>query len=438
MPYQAGSGLPAENASKLGHLDVLNSKLVQQLCQNFKKPIIPDNCKNLGWEKIPETGTPLRFFYGIDGSLQPVTSEESPYSTISFVKTAMVKIDQQALEIINKDSPHPYELRDLMQKSAMCHATAFPLQNIIFPDMNNYHAIRHILYDSLKDPSPHMRGQIMETLKWLAYQKWGDEKRDLTEFECPHCHSIHTTLPYDAEKGKCNKCHEEIFLSDWLGFHLEMGEDSAPEQIASTYMAVHETLLLMTAIRDNWENSRPELSECLFVKDGPLSVRAQYSKLVGPIRRFLIFAQSQGYPIHVLGQEKSGRFFDHFQFIGKEAPSKSLFIPGDYYIKKQIQQRPIEGAIYGKDTNYGTKIFVKFNDYQKLVLNIPINPPSDENPDPKISDVVGIDRIFKTIPQILTYRHEGGLLPIELAHGIASLSTYPSAKILKMFTESQQ
>ncbi|MFQ3613519.1 MAG: hypothetical protein SNJ68_07370 [Cyanobacteriota bacterium] len=31
--------------------------------------------------------------------------------------------------------------------------------------------------------------------------------------------------------------------------------------------------------------------------------------------------------------------------------------------------------------------------------------------------------------------HEGGLLPVELANGVASLSTYPSARILKMFAE---
>jgi hypothetical protein len=438
MPYQAGGGLPAETASKLGHLDVLRSELIQQLCQNFKKPTVPDTCKNIGWINIPDSGTPLRYYIGIDGSYQTVTSEESPFSKITFVKTAMVKLDQKALDKLNQDTPHPFELRDLMHDSAMYHATAFPLQNISFSDMNNYNAIRHILYDSLKDPSPHMKGQIMETLKWLAYQKWGNEKRELTEFECPHCHSKHTTLPIDAEMGQCNKCHEEIFLSDWLGFHLEMGDDSAPEQIASSYMAVHETLLLMTIIRDYWETNRNEISDCLFIKDGPLSVRAQYSKLVEPIRRFLIRAQSEGYPIHVLGQEKSGRFFDHFQFIGKDVPSKSLFIPGNDYIKRQIQQRPDTVATYGKDTNYGTKIFAKFNDYQKLVLNIPINPPVDVNPDPKSSDVIGIERIFKTIPQLLTYRHDGGLLPIELAHSVASLSTYPSAKILKMFAESQQ
>jgi len=91
------------------------------------------------------------------------------------------------------------------------------------------------------------------------------------------------------------------------------------------------------------------------VKDGPLSIRAQYSKLVKPIRQFLTYSRDQGRPVHILGQEKSGRFFDHFQFIGDEAPDRSLFIPSDSYIKTQIQQRPLEGAEYGFDTNYGVE-----------------------------------------------------------------------------------
>jgi hypothetical protein len=90
------------------------------------------------------------------------------------------------------------------------------------------------------------------------------------------------------------------------------------------------------------------------------------------------------------------------------------------------------GAEYGKDTNYGAKVFVKWSEYHKMVLNIPFG---DFNPNPKLNDLIGYNQIFGTIPKILSNRHEGALLPIELAHGIASLSTYPSAKILKLFVE---
>jgi len=80
-----------------------------------------------------------------------------------------------------------------------------------------------------------------------------------------------------------------------------------------------------------------------------------------------------------------------------------------------------------------SKIFLKWNDYHKMILNIPFG---DFVANPRLDDLIGHQRIFATLPKILSNRHEGALLPIELAHGIASLSTYPSARILKLFAEN--
>jgi hypothetical protein len=68
------------------------------------------------------------------------------------------------------------------------------------------------------------------------------------------------------------------------------------------------------------------------------------------------------------------------------------------------------------------------------VLNI---PTGDYVQNPKSSNLIGAERILATIPKILSSRFEGALLPIELAHGVASLSTYPSARILKIFAEAK-
>ncbi|HMO83415.1 MAG TPA: hypothetical protein PKC18_00695, partial [Lacipirellulaceae bacterium] len=52
---------------------------------------------------------------------------------------------------------------------------------------------------------------------------------------------------------------------------------------------------------------------------------------------------------------------------------------------------------------------------------------------PTPADLIGLDRILATLPTLVSRRFEGGLYPIELANGIASLSSYPSAKILQRF-----
>ncbi|MHA1874815.1 MAG: hypothetical protein ACTSUC_00040, partial [Promethearchaeota archaeon] len=293
--------------------------------------------------------------------------------------------------------------------------------------------IRQVIFDSINDPS--FDGEIMKTLQWLVYRKWGDRERATPLFACPHCEETVASLPFDALESNCPSCGGHLFITDMLGFHLDLLEDLAPNVVASTYMSIHETLLLFSGVRILWESDKEMLKESLFIKDGPLSIRAQYSKLVEPIRQFLAFARDQGYPIHMLGQEKTGRFNDHLELISHSAPQNHLFIPNNQYIKEEIQQRPNTGYPYGKDTNYGAKVFIKLNDYHHMILNIPTGE-FVENPD--FSNLIGINRILSTLPSILSNRFEGALLPIELANGIASLSTYPSAHILKIFIEKSR
>lgn len=432
MPYQGSGKLPAERAGRLGHLDVLKSPLVQQLCESFETSEFVPPSTDTGWKEIPASDDELRLIFGIDGSLQIIVGEIPPHKALAFVKTALLRLDRRAMEAIDRDNPHPYALRDMLDGAAMYHATVFPLRYVVVEGISTYHAVRKVIYESLKDAS--LGGEPMETLKWLAYEKWSDERKDIPPFECPHCHTNHATLPYDTEIAPCPACGGELYVSDMLGFHLEMADDSAPDSIASDYMGIHETLMLFTGIRYFWQSNKEMLKRCLFVKDGPLAIRAQYSKLVNPIRRFLSMARWEGIDICIVGQEKTGTFADHLALIGKDAPSNSIFVPGHEYIRREVQHRPVEGGGYGKDTNYGAKVFYKLDERHTMILNIPTGPYI-QNPQPE--DLIGYQTIFATLPALFSSRFENGLLPIELAHSVASLSTYPSAQILSMFADYQ-
>ena len=431
MPYQQGKRLPGERASRLGHLDVLKSELVTRFCDSFEEIGEAASLPTGAWEDVPTGGEPLPLIFGVDGSLQVIQSETPPHKALAFVKTALLRLDTVALAGIDKKSPHPLALRDLMDGAALYHATVFPLRNIVVPGQSLYDAVRCAIFESLKDAS--LNNEPMETLKWLMYEKWDAKHRSLPLFQCPHCEENVATLPYNAEAGNCPKCKGKLFITAVLGFHLEMGEDSAPDIIASNYMLVHETLLLFTGIRHFWGNSKDTLRDCLFVKDGPLTIRAQYSKMVNPIRNFLAHAKEQGVTVNIVGQEKTGYFVDYLGLVGVSAPVPSLFIPNDSYIKTKIHHRPDRGVAYGYDTNYGAKTFVRLNNYHKMVISI---PTGKFLANPTIDDLIGANRIFPTLATILSSRYESALLPVELANGIASLSTYPSAQILKMFAET--
>jgi len=311
------------------------------------------------------------------------------------------------------------------------------LRHVRIPDKTIYNTVREIIFQSVKDTGLNdaLDGAMMETLKWIAYEKWNPKPKDyLEEFGCPHCHQNVATLPFDNETGNCPNCGGEIFITDLFGLHLNMQEDYAPNQVASDYMSVSETLMIFSPIKYYWENNQDVLKNCLMVKDGPLSLRATLAKLSAPIRRFFKYAKDHGYEIAMIGQEKSGFFFEHLQLIGKNAPSKSIFIPDNSYIRNEIQHSNLMG-VYGSDTNYGAKVFIKLNDYHKMIINIPTGERGEFVESPSISYLIGLDNIISTLPTILSNRFEGALLPVELANGIASLSTYPSAKALELFAE---
>jgi len=301
MPYSVSKRLPGEHASKLGHLEVLRSPLVQQLVQNFEQPDVSVGADRIDWQPMPPRGQQLDLIFGVDGSIQVIEDERPPHKALAFVKTALMRIDQVALSRIDKETPHPFALRDLMSDSALYHATIFPLRHVQVPGLSVYNAVRQIIFESVQDKS--LDREPMETLKWLAYEKWSGVKKQLPAFQCPHCESDQATLPYDTERGTCPRCGAELFITDMMGFHLDMAEEAASDSVATAYMNIHETLLLFTGIRYFWETNSEILKRCLFVKDGPLQIRAQYSKLVNPIRRFLIHALHRGISICIIGQE---------------------------------------------------------------------------------------------------------------------------------------
>lgn len=442
MALQASVNLPHEPASKLGHLNVVQSKWVRSLIDDFEN-IEFDQSEDVTsyWNEFSAFEEPLTHIWATDGSFVSVKSSgPKPHKEVAFVKTALLSVDKYKLDQVDKEYPHPLLLQDIMSESAVFHATVFPLSNVKTSHGNNYDSIRNIIHDSMKIDQ---NGAFYETLKWLSYKKWTSLKSSSPSFSCPHCHNdvIHG-LPYDLDEGTCNTCGGIIFLSDMIGFHLDMDEDTAPEAIASAYMLVMEHLMIFTAVRLLWEHTDTSLvSNTLFIKDGPLTLRSQYSKLIPNIREFLQFAKTIGKPIHIIGQEKSGTFFDHLETIAKHVKPLEIKENLHYsvlthdYVRKEVYRSPDLSTPYGSRTNWGEKVYVKVDPNTHLVLNIPTGNYNPSKDFPISTDLIGLNRILSTISSLISRKYSGALYPIELANGIASMSSYPSAKILQNFID---
>jgi hypothetical protein len=207
-------------------------------------------------------------------------------------------------------------------------------------------------------------------------------------------------------------------------------------------MLVMEHLMLLTAVRLCWEDrDRALLSDTLFIKDGPLTLRSQYWKLVPAIRDFLQFAKDRGRPVHIIGQEKTGTFADHLASIIRFASPKARGEPPAYavlshgYVRREVYRTPDLANPYGFKTNWGEKVYLKLDPGTYLVLNVPTGEYKPDAGFPTVADLIGFDRILATLPGLVSRKYEGALFPIELANGIASMSNYPSAKILERFLE---
>ena len=87
---------------------------------------------------------------------------------------------------------------------------------------------------------------------------------------------------------------------------------------------------------------------------------------------------------------------------------------------------------YADAASDSLKVFVKVDDYHHVVLSVPTGEYKDSE---SSSDFIGLEKILETLPQLISHKHECALVPIELANGVASLSSYPSAAILKVFAD---
>ena len=443
MSYISSGKLPIESASKLGHLSVIQSEWVCSLLDDFENTKVDPSLGDLSvWRECNAScETPLQYIWAVDGSFASVSTHPPTGKEVAFVKTALLSVDKAKLDGIDKRNPHPLLLQDIMSESALFHATVLPLKNVKTSMGNNYDAVRHIIYDSMQIDE---NGAYFETLKWLAYEKWDTGSRYSPKFDCPHCQNEILGLPFDARESKCPECGKTVFLTDMIGFHLDMGEDSASRSVASSYMLIMELLMLFTIIRILWDHSDKSIfSNTLFIKDGPLTLRSQYSKLVPAIRHFIEYTKHQNRPIHLIGQEKTGVFADHLSIIAKHIEPKELnqtptvAVLPHKYVRKEVYRTADLANPYGSRTNWGEKVYVKLDIDTSLVLNI---PTGEYNPDPEFpapKDIIGLDRIMATLPSLISRRFEGALFPIELANGVASMSSYPSAKILERFLENK-
>ncbi|NYE08815.1 hypothetical protein F4694_005671 [Bacillus niacini] len=432
MAYSGNGSMPYESASKLGHLPIIKNEFISTIIKEFESDKI--NLEDLdfssSYSSIIELKEPkINSVIAIDGSYSSITNPLNQKKSISFIKVATLMISLDKLKKAQAPIVNPKLLNEIITQYSDTLATVLPLNNIRIKNLTPLDTIRRIVNITLKVENI----ILYDTLKFLVYRKWDSDPNVVLKFNCPLCEKQNEFFKeFDTEN--CSDCGKEIYFTDYISLHMDFYEDNTNESIAANLMQVMEHLLLLSYVRILFNEGKNKLSKVLLLKDGPLSLHSQFSRLVEPIREFLDFIKQKEVELYLVGIEKSGAFFEHSLLLEKKLKKKGEFlIPNNKYIFSQIKNGDSDTTSYGERVNYGSKAFIKIDDKSIVVASIPTGKYIEN---PVKEDMMGIEEIIRMLCELKSSQFQNALLPIVAVNKLASMSVYPTNNILQKFSQS--
>lgn len=430
MPYQKSKSLPGEYASKLGHLSITKDPFIREVLDKFRKVETVNTDLPIKVSHVEPVESDIKVVIALDGSLTTIPNSLAEHKTLSYVKIAGIAISISELDQAQQPIVNPVFVREILSKNATTYSTVLPLANVIMGGKSLFHSIRQVL----KTTFDHfMDGEILKTLNYLVSRQWKSDYDLKAHFKCPLC-GKDTTVPRNQTDFSCKSCSGTLSVVDYLGLLQEVNEESNDDQVAFSLMSILEHLLLFSYIRQIAELGDLHLSSVLFVKDGPLMLRGQYSRLVDPMREYISHLQESGRKLHLVGIEKTGAFIEHMPIIEPhlEKPG-DIFIPDNGYILKYIKHSGTEDTVYGERVLYGAKVYTRTSKSSVLCLTV---PTGRFRPNANVSQLINVGNMIPSLARLQSSQFSNALLPIVVVNKLASMSFYPSNNILEKFTES--
>lgn len=444
MPYAASKNLPFESASKLGHLSVVNNPFIKDMLGSFEQiqrdpsPPPADGINQLDLEGVE----PLDFVIAVDGSMSSIPNMLAPHKTISYVKIAALNISMQELQKAHAPIVNPETISSILSKYADTESTVLPLSNVRVPGKSLMESLRDAILATFRHFGG---GELYETLRFLVSQEWDPDPRSWKSgssqrphFQCPFCDSD-VRFPRSEFDFSCLNCKADLTLVDYVGLLMDVNETSNDDAVALNLMGLLEHLTLINFLRQLVERGPRYHSRVLLLKDGPLMLRGQYSRLVDPIRGYLRHLHDQGLEIYLAGIEKTGAFADFITDMETWfTEPATVFVPKNRFILERIKHSGNAATLYGERVLYGSKVYYRPDSRNVLVLNIPnsSNAFDQYQHEPTVDELLGLARIVKTLTPLVSAQHQNAVMPIIAVNQIASMSFYPSNNILERFTEA--
>lgn len=432
MPYAASDKLPFESASKLGHISVIDDPLVLGLMDGFVRLEPPEErARDAQVVDLALDGVaPLDHVLAVDGSLSVVPNSLIKEKTVAYLKVGALSIGLRDLELASQPIVDPDYVRKLVSENTTTFSTVLPLNNVGVQGQSTAETCRSVVWITFNKV---MEGRLLDTLLFLTSRLWDKHAAYDASFHCPFC-GCTNSLPRSEATFSCEnlECARELTVVDYLGFDREINENSNDDSVAYSLMIVLEHLTLIDYLRRLADLPGDALGHTLVLKDGPLMLPGQYSRLVEPIRDYLVWLGKTGRQYFLAGVEKSGAFVSHAQFLrARLQKAGRLFVPGNEYILGRIKHMDPGITQYGERVLYGAKVFAGLDDRNVSVLNV---PTGTYIPDPAVKDLVGIAQTLATLRRLVSRQYQDALVPITAVNSLVSMSFYPSNNILAQMT----
>ena len=440
MAYQSSSGLPMERASKIAHMKLIKDDTVIELLQSFNSDETPKRPSPMN--NIPEIdltqSSEIKHIVTVDGGLSIIPNPIKRNKAVAFIQVGTCLLHLEDIDRMKADPMMDPRDVSTMLKKVGYRPAVIPLAGIHKPHMTVKESIRHCINSILSAPY----SNLYWVLEFIIHRQWmgKDSINEKPNMSCYKC-SKNFELPRNKQLFNCPHCNHEHFLSDYLQIANSGSEDWSREDHATAMMSVleHLSILEIPAICV-LENKTDSLKEFLFVKDGPLLLRAALSRLVEPIRDFLQWLKNQRVNINLVGIEKTGdlaNFFDEQKHCFSN--NEGQYIPGKYFLPDiPFLLEEVSGQTYNADTyrnrvNYGAKVGIALSNRHMVVLNV---PTGEFKIKPLIKDLIGFEEIVRTLSRVVSSSYENAIIPLVLANQAVSLSFEPSGTILKQFIDN--
>jgi hypothetical protein len=434
MGYDAKK-FPMERASKLGHMKVIENEHVTRLLRQFEKSdsTADEPLGGLSGNLNLKAESPIKYLITIDGGQAVIPHALRRDKRMAFIKVCAMLIKREQIAALRQQPiVDPRDLSRMFDENVIWYLPAvLPLAGIRLPGETVKDTIRKTV-ESVLDYT-----KLYYVLEYLVYRQW-DSSYDFkpsTNPGAPHMRCIGCGLDIYLQKGiykfNCNSCKHLHSLADYLGIAQDISDDWAREDAVMNLRNSLETLTLFHFIIQRWKKDPKSLNEILFVKDGPLLLRAQLSRLVEPIREFISVIKKSGANLHVVGIEKNGELVEHIEEIKHHLKNEGdFFLPSVQYMIEEVAGLSFDKSKFRNRVQYGSKVVVRIGPHHVIPLDI---PTGEFLMDPKESDLMGFAESMAVLAEMTSYSHDNALIPIKLVNDYSSIAQNPSGDILKAF-----